>query len=208
MKRIYKLIYFLRFLLIAPFFKRVKFVNFIQHGVSFVGYSDITLGANNIFKRYSRISVDYKSSDQYLVIGNCNTFDSMSVIRSQGGYIYIGDNNYIGDRCQIMGLGGVEIGHNSMIAANVFISSSNHDYSEPESDDYLLKERGKKTVIGNHVWIGANSVITSGVKIGDYSIVGAGSVVTKDIPDYHMAMGNPSKLFKKYDSKKQIWIHL
>jgi len=205
MYRMYKLLSIFRFIIKAVFFKEVNGLNLIHSNVQLIGISDISIGKNNIFKKYSKISVDYKSNNQYLMIGNSNTFDCMSVIRTQGGNITIGNNNYFGDRCQIMGLGNVEVKDNCMIAANVFISSSNHDCSNPQSDDYLLKEIGKKTTIGNHVWIGANCVIVAGVSIGDYSIIGAGSVVTKDISAYHIAVGNPCKLLKKYDTKEKKW---
>ena len=205
MNRVHKLFSIFRFFIQAVFFKKITGINLIYSNVELIGISDISIGKNNILKQYSRISVDYKSNDQYIMIGNSNTFDCMSVIRTQGGNIAIGNNNYFGDRCQIMGLGNVEVKDNCMIAANVFISSSNHDYSNPQSDNYLLKEIGKKTTIGNHVCIGANSVILAGISIGNYSIVGAGSVVTKDIPDYHIAVGNPCKLIKRYDIDEKKW---
>lgn len=205
MHRIHKLLSIFRFFIKIAFFKKTTGLNLIESNVQLIGISDISIGKNNIFKKYSKISVDYKSTNQYLMIGNLNTFDSMSVIRTQGGNITIGNSNYFGDRCQIMGLGNVEIKDHCMIAANVFISSSNHDYSNPHSDDYLLKEIGRKTTIGNHVWIGANSSILAGVTIGNYCIIGAGSVVTKNIPDYHIAVGNPCKLLKKYDKKEKKW---
>jgi len=208
MYRISKLLAVFRFIIKKTFFKKSGKNNIIYKKVIFIGFHDITLGNSNTFKQYSKISVDYKSNDQYLEIGNLNIFDSMSVIRTQGGIIKIGNNNYFGDRCQIMGLGNITIGNDNMIAANVFISSSNHDFSDPKSETYLHQEIGKKTIIGNNVWIGANSVITAGVNIGNYSIIGAGSVVTKDIPNYHIAVGNPCKVIKRYNQLKKTWITL
>ena len=60
-------------------------------------------------------------------------------------------------------------------------------------------------IIEDESWIGANTVITSGVHIGKHCVIGAGSVVTKDIPDYSVAVGNPTKVVKHYDPCGQQW---
>ena len=60
-------------------------------------------------------------------------------------------------------------------------------------------------IIEDESWIGANTVITSGVHIGKHCVIGAGSVVTKDIPDYSVAVGNPAKVVKHYDPCGQQW---
>ncbi len=93
-----------------------------------------------------------------------------------------------------------------MIAGNTFISSSNHDFSKPSHTNYLRKEIGQKVIISDYVWIGANSVVTAGVKIDKYSIVAAGSIVTKDVPEYCIVAGNPAIIIKTYDSKQKKWI--
>jgi hypothetical protein len=63
---------------------------------------------------------------------------------SHGGYIKLGDRNFIGERTQIQGKGGAEMGNYVLIAANVFISSSNHNFDDPFASDYLKKEISKK----------------------------------------------------------------
>ena len=78
--------------------------------------------------------------------------------------------------------------------------SSNHNV-------YNLKERTKKSlvVIGNYSWIGMNSVILPGVKLGNHTIVAAGSIVTKSFPQGHCVIGgNPAKLIKKLDPEKIV----
>jgi len=93
-----------------------------------------------------------------------------------------------------------------MIAANTFISSSNHIINDPLSNDYLKNEIGGKVIIEDKVWIGANCVITAGTHIKSFSIIGAGSVVTKDIEEFCMVAGNPAKIIKKFDHTKREWI--
>jgi acetyltransferase-like isoleucine patch superfamily enzyme len=92
-----------------------------------------------------------------------------------------------------------------MIAGNCFISSSNHDFTNPEDIEYLKSEIPQKITIENQVWIAANCVITAGVTIGKCSIIAAGSVVTKNVLPYHMVGGIPAKIIKKYNFDFHKW---
>ena len=151
-----------------------------------------------MFHKNSNITNDGYLNNQHILIGNNNTIASYSIMKSHGGYIKMGNENFIGERVQIQGRGGVEIGNNCMIAANTFISSSNHNFENPLADNYLRKEIPAKTKIDDFVWIGANSVIVAGVTIGHHVIIGAGTIVTKDIEPYSMVVGNPGKVIKKF----------
>lgn len=106
----------------------------------------------------------------------------------------------VGHRCQINPgcaiYGKVDIGHNVMIAPNVVIAGGNHRFnlkSVPMMDQGA-EEKG--IVICDDVWIGANCSITDGVRIGTGTIIGSGSVVTKDIPSFSLAYGNPCKVIR------------
>ena len=125
---------------------------------------------------------------------------------SHGGYIKLWDHNFIGERTQIQGKGGVEMGNNVLIAANVFISSSNHNFDDPFASDYLKKEIPKKTIIRDNVWIGANCVVVAGVEIGEYCIIAAGTIVTKNIEPYNMVGCNPCRIIKIFDPKLKKWV--
>ncbi|EJF07464.1 acetyltransferase (isoleucine patch superfamily) [Thiovulum sp. ES] len=108
--------------------------------------------------------------------------------------IWIGKNSELGTRCMIHG--NVHIGDNVIMGPDVKIYARNHKY---ERLDTPIREQGKhylKTEIANDVWIGANSIITAGVKIGNHAIIGAGAVVTKDIPDFAIVGGVPAKIIK------------
>lgn len=86
---------------------------------------------------------------------------------------------------------GIVFGNNVELAPGVKIISSNHDTSNFKN--HIL---AKPIIIGNNVWIGANSVILPSVNIGDNVVIGAGSIVTKDIPSNSIAVGNPCKVIK------------
>lgn len=109
--------------------------------------------------------------------------------------VKLGKYSSIGINCSI----GSEtvIGDYVMMGPDVYIFTVNH-----ETSDTLIpmKKQGNTTVrgvtIGNDVWIGARSIILPGIKIGDGAIIGAGSVVTKDVPPYAVVGGNPAKILK------------
>lgn len=108
--------------------------------------------------------------------------------------VSIGNNSAIGTFTHIWGNGGVNIGNNVLIAAHCCITSLNHNY---EGDLINTSECiSKNVIIGDDVWLGYNVVILPGVKIGTGCVIGAGSVVTKDIPEYSIVVGNPAKVIK------------
>lgn len=110
--------------------------------------------------------------------------------------VKIGKNVYINSNLLAMARGGITIGDNVMIAANVQLISNNHD----PYDRMVLT--CKPVWIKDYAWIGAGATILSGVSIGRYAIIGAGSVVTKDVPDYGVAVGNPAKVIRILDKKR------
>ncbi|VVB84843.1 2,3,4,5-tetrahydropyridine-2,6-dicarboxylate N-acetyltransferase [uncultured archaeon] len=124
-----------------------------------------------------------------------------------GRDIEIGSDSGIGRNSYIAGIGGggkVIIGDNVMIAAETIILTLKHKF-----DNELKSIRGFHeptcVTIEDYVWIGIRSIILPGVKIGKYSIIGAGAVVTKKIPSYVVAGGVPAKIIKKrqaIESKK------
>lgn len=119
------------------------------------------------------------------------------------GYnIRLGENFYANVGCTILDVAPVTIGDNVLLAPHVGIYTAGHPL------DVELRvaglEYGYPVTIGNNVWIGGNVVILPGVSIGDNTVIGAGSVVTKDIPDHVVAVGNPCRVIKDIDSKSGL----
>lgn len=111
--------------------------------------------------------------------------------------IEIGKNVHVGVNCHITAIKGIQIGDVVLFGSNVLVSDNNHggfskDYALPPIKRQL-NSKGE-TIIGNKVWLGDNVVVLSGVKIGNNSIIGANSVVTKDIPSFSIAVGSPAKV--------------
>jgi acetyltransferase-like isoleucine patch superfamily enzyme len=201
---IYKYLSLLFYLLSHPFLRKSSLINIKYLKAQFSGHSHISIGSRNKFLNYSILKAGNKVDA--IVIGSYNVFEEYSVINSQQGQIVIGDRNFIGPGVRIQGFGGVILGNHCMIAANVFISSSNHIFSNPQDLDYLQGEIGNRVAIEDYVWIGANCVITSGVTVAHHSIVGAGSVVTKNIRSYTMVAGVPANAIKKYCFESNKWV--
>lgn len=112
-----------------------------------------------------------------------------------GKHISVGDNFYTNYNCVILDVAKVEIGDNVFFAPNVAVYTAGHPI-HPVSRNSLY-EYGIPIKIGNNVWVGGNTVILPGVTIGDNCVIGAGSVVTKDIPSNSIAVGNPCNVLRE-----------
>ena len=112
-----------------------------------------------------------------------------------GFHIEVGENFFANYNCTIIDVAKVKIGDNCQLAPNVAIYTAGHPV-HPHSRNSLY-EYGIGVTIGDNVWIGGNTVILPGVHIGSNTVIGAGSVVTKDIPDWVIAAGNPCKVIRE-----------
>lgn len=119
-----------------------------------------------------------------------------------GKNITIGNDVYINFGCVILDCGQIRIGDNTLIGPNVGIFSGNHTTdAEERAVGGLIP---KPVTIGNRVWICGNVSIVPGASIGDDSIIGAGSVVTRDIPAGVIAAGNPCRVLRKITEKDKV----
>lgn len=151
-------------------------------------HSDISIGDNTTILNGVRMQVynDLTRRDSKLEIGNdC----------------YIGYNN------TFLAGGDIIIEDGVLMASNILISSENHSVN-PEDDKYYMDQKleCESVVVGEGSWLGENCKILPGVKIGKKCVIGAGSIVTKSIPDYCIAVGSPAKIIKKYDFNQHKWI--
>ena len=120
--------------------------------------------------------------------------------------IKIGDNCYIGYNNTFLAGGNITLEDGVLMASNILISSENHSIN-PESPDYYMNQKLScaPIIVGEGTWIGEKVSILSGVTIGKKCVIGAGSIVTKDIPDFSIAVGSPAKVIKKYNFNTHEW---
>lgn len=112
-----------------------------------------------------------------------------------GSNIYTGDKVFFNFNCIVLDVMPVTIGSRTLFGPNVQIYTATHPM---ESDQRALGlEFARPITIGEDVWIGGSAVICPGVTIGDRTVIGAGSVVTRDIPSDVFAAGNPCKIIRK-----------
>ena len=112
-----------------------------------------------------------------------------------GSHIEVGKNFFANYNCTVIDVAKVRIGDNCQFAPNVAIYTAGHPL-HPVSRNSLY-EYGISVTIGDNVWIGGNTVVLPGVHIGSNTVIGAGSVVTKDIPSNVLAAGNPCRIIRK-----------
>ena len=123
-----------------------------------------------------------------------------NVFFGSGCDIEIGDNSELGLNAYLNR--DVKIGREVLMGQNVTILTTNHEFENPDIPIHYQGRRERKPVyIGDDAWIGANSIILPGITIGCGAIIGAGSVVTKDIPPFAVAVGNPARVIRQRGSR-------
>ena len=158
------------------------------------------IGKNTIIRHSTRMDILPFNKFE---IGFKSLIEDFSTINNGVGDVKIGNNTIIGLSNVI--IGPVIIGSGVMLAQNIVVSGLNHGYESIAISPSKQPVSTKAITIDDDVWIGANAVITAGVHIGKHAVIGAGSVVVKDIPDYSIAVGNPAKVIKKYNFETKNW---
>lgn len=146
-------------------------------------------------------------------LGNGVTIHSNSWIQVIGGVekaetprLVIKDYTSIGMDATISAAKKIIIGEHVLLARNVYISDHEHEFHD------ITKAISQKAIskvaevkIGANTWLGQNSAILPGVTIGRHCVIGANSVVTRDVPDYSVAVGSPARVIRTYDEKTGRW---
>jgi acetyltransferase-like isoleucine patch superfamily enzyme len=168
------------------------------------------VGGSDSVKFYPGSSVtNFKSDKNSIVIGQNVHIRGELLVFKHGGKILIGDNVYVGDQTRIWSGEEVVIGNNVLISHNVNISdTSAHELDSIERAAGFRSiitsghpsDKGSVTtapvIIEDYAWINPYCMILKGVRIGEGAVVGAGSIVVKDVPAYTLVAGNPAKIIR------------
>lgn len=156
---------------------------------------NIQLGRSARIGDFCRILAGAASSP--IAIGDSTVIHDFCVLRTFRGFIRLGRECSLNPYCVIHGDGGVTIGDFVRIAAHTTIVAAEHEFGRLDIPITLQGSTSHGVVIEDDVWVGANAVITDGVRIGSGSIVGAGAVVTKDVEPYTIVAGVPARLLRR-----------
>lgn len=155
--------------------------------------------ANRICVKYNRKAlneVDMRNRRMRKLLKTTGNFWIKPPFYCDYGYnITLGRNVMLNYGCTILDVCPVSIGDHTLIGPNTQIYTACHPTDSKERAQDI--EFGKPVTIGKNVWIGGGCIILPGVTIGDHAVIGAGSVVTKDIPEYSIAAGNPCRMIRK-----------
>ncbi len=168
---------------------------FINPTAIILNVKKIDIGSNVIVGRHAFIRGGQDPSS-HLKIGDNVVIRMNTYLSSRHGDLSIGKNTYFAHSCWLGGQGTTTIGMNCLFGPNVVSISSNHDYNNISTPYHKGDELPGVITIGDNVWIGANAVILPNVKIGNGAVIGAGSVVTSDVPARTLFVGNPA-IFQK-----------
>lgn len=136
-------------------------------------------------------------------IGALTTIEDFCTVNNGSGDVLLGDRVRIGVGSVV--IGPVSMGNGSGLGQHVFVAGFNHGYADGTKNSSKQPLDIRPTIIEEEAHIGANSVVVAGVTIGKRSQIGAGSVVTKDIPPFSIAVGNPAKIIKQFNQETNMW---
>ena len=168
--------------------------------------------AKNLIKEYNNIPAENTDlRNKYLkeILGKCeeNVRINQPFFIDYGCNIEIGENSIINMNCTFLDTNKIIIGKNAVIVPDVKIYTAFHPikvnerFKKDENGNNYLVTAATPVIIGDNVWIGGGTIILPGIKIGNNCVIGAGSVVTKSIPDSSIAFGNPCKIIRKNNNK-------
>lgn len=167
--------------------------------------------ARDLLARYNALSYDDKNEKREVLeellgsIGQ-NVTIGLPFICDYGRNIHIGSNVSVNMNCTFVDCNTITIGDDTLIASNVQLYTSTHPVPEsdrlvqdwdPNSGKYRWNTYALPITIGSRCWLGGGVIVLPGITIGDGSVIGAGSVVTKDIPPKTVAVGNPCRVIRE-----------
>jgi serine acetyltransferase len=130
-----------------------------------------------------------------------------ALVPERGVTVTIADGAYVGHHLRCTAAVGVVIGEEAMLGDRCYVSDTNHlyeDVTRPIKRQGLRD--GRRVEIAAGAWLGIGSVVVGNVRVGEGSVVGAGAVVTTDVPDHCVVVGNPARIVRRWDGSDWTWL--
>lgn len=157
----------------------------------------IKIHPNSRIEPKAELVIDKQSDREYVIeVGKGSVVKDFARLCPRTGFIKIGNRCSINSYCVLLGYGGITIGNDVRIASNTSIVAFNHVFERLDKSIVSQGHSEKGIIIENDVWIGTGVRILDGVTIGESSVIGAGSVVTKNIAPFSIVAGVPARVIK------------
>ncbi len=186
----------LRIFFYRSIFGRLGKSIYIQDSVEFINTPCIEIGNGAQILRGANINAIGHPKNKIFIGDGVQIQQGVDIRALNDTYIKIEEETFIGPYVCIAGPGNIKIGKGCLIAAHSGLFANNHNFTDPLQ--YIARQgiTRKGIVIEDDCWLGHNVTVVDGVTIGKGCVIGAGSVVTKDIPPYSIAVGTPAKVVK------------
>lgn len=172
-------------------FRHMGAGTFVSPFIQCVGLECVSLGDRSVISRNTRLLA--------LKAYGSQAFDPQ---------INIGKDVSIGFGCTLSCINRIEIGHHVTIGDNVYIADSHHDYRDPELGVLQQPLLPGQVSIGQGAWVGYGAFVAGNVSLGEHSVVGANSVVTRSVPAYTVVAGVPAKPVRRFSHELGQWIRI
>jgi len=186
--------------LLRPMLREAAGTPLLGRGARVRSPGQLTVGRDVVIEDYAEVQA---TSRDGIVLGNNVVIGPMAMIRPSGYYardlgvgLTVGDRSGIGAGSYIGCSGGVTIGNDVLFGPGVMLFAEEHVIGDVS---HTIREQGVRwasIVIEDDCWLASRVTVTSGVRIGRGSVVGAGAVVTKDVPPFSVVAGNPAKVIR------------
>ncbi|GAC1427796.1 MAG: hypothetical protein NVSMB65_00760 [Chloroflexota bacterium] len=129
-----------------------------------------------------------------LSLGRYVIIREYAYLDAHGGSIALGDGAFVGQGCVLYGQGGLSIGAHTLLGPRVCVSAAHHTFADRAVPIKFQPEGRRGVRIGDDVWVGTGATLVDGVRVGTGAVIGAGAVVTHDVPDWAIVAGVPARV--------------
>jgi acetyltransferase-like isoleucine patch superfamily enzyme len=187
--------YFLRSQFYGALFKRLGRGSILGKGVTLRAPGNISLGARVLIDDYAVL--DAKGARSSIELGDRILVGRNTILSCSDSRIRVGDGVSIGPFCFFASKSFIDVGSNVSIGSGTHLMAGTHATDDPDAPIIQQARLSKGITVEDNVWIGSGAKVLDGVRVGRNSIVGAGAVVSQDVPPWMVVLGNPARVVQR-----------